>query len=250
MNQKPSIVIVSSSSTKPKSIIRLLTHNAHIQEDENVSDKITHPWKIDTKYYEAEVNLVGITESYLRTPEFNENVEALIIHMDSNKESGLEDLRKWEDLENDCDPEVKLLLSNYCNNETKITHGRATEWCLKHGYELIELYPTISTDDDSEDEIIQEKTGVDRVIEALGTHVWPNLIMKDKEKVTSKKAEELESLAADDGLDEFADLFQRLHVMKESISSMPMQQRKQCAEEMVTAFWKAIGGDEEELADL
>lgn len=245
MNQIPSIVVVSSSSTKPKSLIRLITGNNTDDELEE-NDCISKKWKIDTKYYNAEVNFIGITETYTRTEEFNDNVEALIIHMDSNKSTGLEDLKKWDSLENDCNPEVKLLVSNYFAVESKITQNKATEWCLKRGYELIELYPNKTTSEKTE-EIIAEKTGVDRIVEALQAHVWPNLIMKGENTTTRNAKDEL---VADDGIDEFADLFQQLHTMKDSIQSMPMQQRRQCAEQMVTAFWRAIGGEEDEIADL
>lgn len=46
---------------------------------------------------------------------------------------------------------------------------------------------------------------------------------------------------------EFSELFSQLHIMKERVSNLPHDQRKECAEQVVLAFWKAIGGDEEEL---
>lgn len=255
MNHTPSIVVVSSSSTKPKSLIRLITDNTEDEQEEN--NRISKQWKIDTKYYSAEVQFIGITKDYHRTEEFNENVEALIIHMDSNKTTGLEDLKDWESLENECNPEVKLLVSNYFTAQTKVTHSKAIEWCIKKGFELIELYPLNKIKTDKSEQIIQEKTGVERIIEALQVHMWPNLVMKEndtgklnsnrnKKDDISAKAE----LVPEDGLDEFTDLFQQLHTMKDSLKSLSMHQRRQCAEKMVTAFWKAIGGDEDEIADL
>lgn len=255
MSQIPSIVVVSSSSTKPKSLIRLITGNNSADDELEEGDTFSKKWAIDTKYYNAEVNLIGIVENYKRTEAFSDSVEALIIHMDSNKSTGLEDLKKWESLESDYNPEVKLLVSNYFTVETKITHNKAIEWCLNHGYELIELYPSKTVATDKSEHIIAEKTGVERIVEALQAHVWPNLVMKDENvgkcsvsRCNQEKKCTKEEL--DDGLDEFADLFQQLHTMKDSIQSMPMQQRRQCAEQMVTAFWKAIGGDEDEIADL
>lgn len=257
MDQTPSIVVVSSSSTKPKSLIRLITDN-NTDDEQEENNKISKKWLINTKYYNAEVKLIGITEDYKRTVEFNENVEALIIHMDSNKSSGLEVLKKWENLESDCNPEVKLLVSNYFTADTKITHNKATEWCIKRGYELIELYPTKTAATDESEQIIKEKTGVERIVEALQAHMWSNLVMKDertgKLHINRSKKENrcssADNVVEDDGLDEFTDLFQQLHTMKDSMQSMPMNQRRQCAEQMVTAFWKAIGGDDDEIADL
>lgn len=257
MCTKPNVVIVSSSNTKPKSLIKLMTATTTLPNEAEDSEKVCKSWIIDTKYYTAEVNLVGITENYVRTQEFNDNVEALIIHMDSNKKTGLEDLKVWESIENNCEPDVKLLISNYCNNETKVTRDKAIEWCLKRGYELIELYPAKSPINDTEDDIIKEKVGVERIVEALQAHVWSNLVMKKKEnenvKVhpkTKQNQDSLDSFLTDEGVDDFADLFQQLHDMKDSIQSMPIAQRHQCAEQMVTAFWRAIGGDEEEIVDL
>lgn len=265
MDDLPSIVVVSSSNTKPKSIIKLITRESPVEK----SGVFVQPWEIDTKYYSATVNLIGIQESYNRNEDFNNQVEALIVHMDSNKLTGLEDLKPWEKLENDCDPEIKLLIANYCNDETKIKKQDATTWCLKRGYEFIELYPSdMQNIQNSEEDIIPEKFGVNRVIEALQAHTWSNLIMKNQNTTKQKKAEcseEARNEATTDvsnnsklvnlpeellGEDDFTELFSHLHMMKDSLQSLPMQQRKQCAEQMVTAFWKAIGGDEEELLDL
>lgn len=242
----PGIVIVSSSNTKPKSLIKLITKQAITNDDENDPHKITHLWQIDTKYYTAQVNIHGITEGYVRTEEFNNSIEALIIHMDSNKETGLEDLEKWKIIENDCQPDVKILLSNYCTFDTKITKTRAIQWCIKRGFELIELYPNKSKNKAYKDEIMDDKIGVARIVEVLQTHVWSNLIMKDNKPAQNMGNSDISC----DENDDFTELFNQLHIMKESIQSMPLQERKQCAEQVVTAFWKAIGGDEEEIADI
>lgn len=258
-SERPSVVIVSSSNTKPKSLIKLITKDTDLNDDPNEINKISHPWKINTKYYTALVTLHGINLEYKRSAEFNQSVEALIIHMDSNKESGLNDLEKWKIIEDECKPDVKLLICNYCSN-TKITKAKATEWCIKRGYELIELYPQELPVKD-EDEIIEEKYGIDRIIEVLQTHVWSNLEMKDKSTKSREelvKNEESNNVGNnendidnfEEGSDDFTELFAQLQMMKESVQSMPLQERKQCAEQLVTAFWKAIGGDDEEIEDI
>lgn len=61
---------------------------------------------LDTKYYSAIVNLIGVTESFEYSEDFLNQIEALIIHMDSNKSSGLDDLKQWEKLDTDSDPEA------------------------------------------------------------------------------------------------------------------------------------------------
>ncbi|KAL1505605.1 hypothetical protein ABEB36_005133 [Hypothenemus hampei] len=256
MDSMPSIVVVSSSSTKPKSIIKLITKE---NPSEEPCGLVKQQWTIDTKYYTASVNLLGIDETYQRHDVFNNKVEALLIHMDANKCSGLEDLQKWEQLEADCDPEIKLLLSNYCNDQTKITKNDAIMWCLKRGYEFIELYPSDeqNIEESTEENIILEKFGVDRIIEALQAHPWANLVMKNKNSAQRPPKIELNSSVSGNsnlpdellGDDDFTELFSKLHMMKESLNYLPFSERSQCAEQLVTAFWKAIGGDEEELLE-
>ncbi|CAH1106375.1 unnamed protein product [Psylliodes chrysocephalus] len=255
MNNQPGIVIVSCSKTRPKSLIKLITKTQQIDENDLTPGLIMHPWNIDTKYYTAKVSLLGIETDVAMDKDVISSIEAVIIHMDSNNKTGLEDLKKWDFLDNDYNVDVKLLLANYCNDNTKVTKGQALEWCLKRGFEFIELYPT--TEKPGEDDIIPEKYGVDRVIEALHSHTWSNLVMKSKKnsnssntKVTTKENVDTKNPLSSEHIDDFTDLFSQLQTMKDSLQGMPMNQRKQCAEQMVTAFWKAIGGEEEELLDL
>lgn len=58
----------------------------------------------------------------------------------------------------------------------------------------------------------------------------------------------LEELFNDEATD-FCDLFSQLPMMKERASSMPSEQRKKFAEDVVLAYWKAIGGDKDEILD-
>lgn len=266
MAEIPSIIIVSSSNTKPKSLIKLITKQTDIKNDSESKGIIKQPWIIDTKYYTTNVLLVGLENQLNRTDEFDNTTEALIIHMDTNKDSGLDDLSKWESFETYCNLDIKLLICNYCTDETKITRNQALEWCLKRGFEFVELYSCVNTLDEKEDDF-KEKTGVERIIEALQSHTWSNLVMKNKkkskhnlstdkicDKMSTSILESSDSLLEDsfgtDIADDFTELFSQLHMMKDSIQNMPMIQRKQCAEQMVSAFWKAIGGEEEELLDM
>jgi hypothetical protein len=55
------------------------------------------------------------------------------------------------------------------------------EWCIAHGFELVELSPEEpeEEDEDLEDDF-PESLGMKRVIEALKAHLWPNLVLKRK----------------------------------------------------------------------
>lgn len=52
----------------------------------------------------------------------------------------------------------------------------ALEWCHVHKFELIDMGPLESID--LAEEMEQEKHGIERIIEALHTHSWPNRILK------------------------------------------------------------------------
>ncbi|KAJ9584212.1 hypothetical protein L9F63_021447, partial [Diploptera punctata] len=58
-----------------------------------------------------------------------------------------------------------------------------------------------------------------------------------------------ELLGDSGGVAGFSSLFEQLHNMKERVQGLPSDQRKACAEQVVMAFWRAIGGDEDELEE-
>ena len=50
--------------------------------------------------------------------------------------------------------------------------------------------------------------------------------------------------------DNFEQLFQNLSVMKSKAANLSPTGRKAYAEKMAMAFWRSVGGDEAEIADL
>ena len=51
----------------------------------------------------------------------------------------------------------------------------AQQWCIRHGFELIELDPLEKPDPDDE---FPETLGFERIKQALHAHSWPNLQLK------------------------------------------------------------------------
>lgn len=47
-------------------------------------------------------------------------------------------------------------------------------WCLYNKFELVELERTGDSDSDTEG----NKYGIERIIEALHAHTWPNIVLK------------------------------------------------------------------------
>ncbi|XP_046366789.2 alpha- and gamma-adaptin-binding protein p34-like [Haliotis rufescens] len=61
----------------------------------------------------------------------------------------------------------------------------------------------------------------------------------------------LASLGNEDaGEESFEEMFEKLRVMKEKAEGMPLDQRKAYAEKIAVSFWKAIGGDDDEIKGL
>lgn len=262
MDEKPSIVVVSCSNVEPETIINLLSTCTKINKSEESSS--LYSWTIDTKYYTADVNIRTIKPD-VNNEELEDCVEAIVIHFDSNRETGLDDLTKWKSFVENHQPDIKILIADALNTDTKISKRKAIGWCLENGFELIELNPGQTEDDSSsEEEIIKETKGVERVIEALQTHMWSNLVMKSKVNQYSSNCDSespnlagnssvdtmLDNLMLDDEQLEFDELFQRLHMVKESVQSLSVRERRHCAEQVVAAFWRALGGDEDEIENI
>lgn len=102
-----------------------------------------------------------------------------------------------------------------------------------------------SQDDDS---TIFAATGQKRVVEALQTCPWTNMKMvgDDEEKPEADD----DRLNDTDVEEDFEGLFEKFADFKETASRLPESERKAYAEKVVLQFWKAMGGDEDEIAGL
>ncbi|XP_052619483.1 alpha- and gamma-adaptin-binding protein p34 isoform X3 [Peromyscus californicus insignis] len=127
-----------------------------------------YPWTIDNKYYSAEVNLCVVPSRFLVTAEIAGSVQALVVYFDSTQKSGLDSVSSWLPLAEAWLPEVMILVCDrVC--EAGINRQKAQEWCIKHGFELVELNP----------EELPEEDGVKRIVQALNANVWSNVVMKN-----------------------------------------------------------------------
>ncbi|XP_045305291.1 alpha- and gamma-adaptin-binding protein p34 isoform X3 [Leopardus geoffroyi] len=66
-----------------------------------------------------------------------------------------------------------LVCDRVCENG--VNRQKAQEWCIKHGFELVELSPEELPEEDDD---FPESTGVKRIIQALNANVWSNVVMK------------------------------------------------------------------------
>ncbi|NXN22070.1 AAGAB protein, partial [Nycticryphes semicollaris] len=62
-------------------------------------------------------------------------------------ESGLDNVSEWLPLTEEWLPEVMILVCNRVS-ENGVNRQKAQEWCIKHGFELVELSPEELPDED------------------------------------------------------------------------------------------------------
>ncbi|XP_045141723.1 alpha- and gamma-adaptin-binding protein p34, partial [Echinops telfairi] len=133
-----------------------------------------YPWTIDNKYYSADINLCVVPNKFLVTAEIAESVQAFVVYFDSTQKSGLDSVSSWLPLAEAWFPEVMILVcERVC--EHGVNRQKAQEWCIKHGFELVELSPEEVPEEDDD---FPESTGVQRIVQALNANVWSNVVMK------------------------------------------------------------------------
>ncbi|KAK0164810.1 hypothetical protein PV328_003384 [Microctonus aethiopoides] len=232
-------------------------------------------WDIDNKYYSAQVMIYAIDNLEIPLEINIDRIEAVVLHY-TPKEKELLILDEYLPLiQSLTDADVFLLACEAFPDANN--RDNTLEWCHVHKFELIDMGPLESID--LAEEMEQEKHGIERIIEALHTHSWPNRILKglpngristSNESDVTKIEDQLESirlgssrsgtehLLMDSVLDgimgeenaDFGELFSQLIAMKEHAASLSPSSRRTAAEQLVTAFWKSLGGDSSEIADL
>ncbi|XP_055292086.1 alpha- and gamma-adaptin-binding protein p34 isoform X5 [Moschus berezovskii] len=268
----PCALVTSCSSTF--SADRLVQH---ILGTEDVVVEVTandavrfYPWTIDNKYYSADINLCVVPNKFLITAEIAESVQAFVVYFDSTQKSGLDSVSSWLPLAESWLPEVMILVCDRVS-ENGVNRQKAQEWCIKHGFELVELSPEELPEEDDD---FPESTGVKRIVQALNANVWSNVVMKNErnqglnllssltganhsigsaETCHSEPcvpaAERTESLLDHRGAaSNTADL--QADSIADKAATLPHEQRKMHAEKVAKAFWMAIGGDRDEIEGL
>ncbi|XP_062922235.1 alpha- and gamma-adaptin-binding protein p34 isoform X2 [Mobula hypostoma] len=133
-----------------------------------------YPWTIDNKYYTATVQLCVVSDKFKVTKEIADLVEAFVIYFDSTTSSGLDEVSTWLPLTQEWSPEVLILVCDRVS-DNGVSRQAAQQWCIQHGFELVELNPEELPDEEDD---FPESTGVTRIIQALNANVWSNVEMK------------------------------------------------------------------------
>ncbi|XP_069722784.1 alpha- and gamma-adaptin-binding protein p34 [Phaenicophaeus curvirostris] len=157
-------------------LVRRITGKDDITVGAITTGKVTfYPWTIDNKYYSADIHLCVVPNTFLVTEDIAESVQAFVVYFDSTMKSGLDSVAEWLPLTEEWLPEVMILVCNRVS-ENGVNRQKAQEWCIKHGFELVELNPEELPDEDDD---FPESTGVKRIVQALNANVWSNVVMKN-----------------------------------------------------------------------
>ncbi|XP_066052747.1 alpha- and gamma-adaptin-binding protein p34 isoform X1 [Chamaea fasciata] len=159
----------------PEELVKRITGRDDLTVGAITSGRVNfYPWTIDNKYYSADIHLCVVPNTFHVTGEIAEAVQAFIVYFDSTTKTGLEGVSEWLPLTEEWLPEVLILVCDRVS-DNGVNRQKAQEWCIKHGFELVELSPEELPDEDDD---FPESTGVKRIVQALNANVWSNVVMK------------------------------------------------------------------------
>ncbi|KAL6445043.1 hypothetical protein ACFW04_002159 [Cataglyphis niger] len=258
----PQVLIVSTKKGKAKEI----AENIGAEQLSEENDIMDYQWNIDNKYYTSQLLIRTIENISYELPV--QGIKALIIYHDTQANNADQELEYLASLTQSLLTTAEVFLFS-CSAITDILlRDKVLNWCLHNKFELVELDQT----GDSESDVEGNKYGIERIIEALHAHTWPDIVFKTTANVSETlKVNEIEEqfenirltrdpserLCMQDMLNgimgnenaDFGDLFGQFMAMKEHAASLPTNERRVVAEQVVTAFWKAMGGDLLEIED-
>ncbi|CAH1736644.1 hypothetical protein AGLY_004844 [Aphis glycines] len=267
ISELPCVYIHSCCDDDPLKIIKLIRNEENIEICKNEENISSNRWTIDCKYYTADINLCTSTSLKKLSDQFVHDINAIIILCNIDYSNIMETMNECLPLVEKSQAEVLILLSeknidsDVSNNATHIF-----EWCRKNHFELIVL-------EEIADEM--DTTGIERVRQALYAHHWPNLKAKcqitnpstksiiEDSVINSQLSGGLSDLKMDTeqeaelDSDLFTEMFEgdfnffktidKVRKLKEQISAMPDEERKDAAEKTLTECWKAFFGDDVDL---
>ena len=244
-----------------------------------------HPWKIENKYYCADVKLT-VVANHEEKPDWLTKKEleitAIVIVFDQ-VQSSFEEAKEWLPVVEAQDASVLLLVGSksqqpFTNDEdvkdtscqfsldASALTSEVLKFSIEHAFEFVDLNEEVDSEDDFPDTV-----GFARIVQALQATEWPSLQMKgqtttalESEPMADKEKDVPEAdfntlhdafdgvmeVADLDGEPSFDKLFSQMKLMKDKAESLPHSERKAYAEQVAVAFWKAMGGDDDEIEGL
>ncbi|KAK6179780.1 hypothetical protein SNE40_012062 [Patella caerulea] len=185
----PCALFASCSEYNPSNFIKKILNVNELPASSTVAENVdAFPWKIDTKYYTATINLCTTDTRTIGDETFAESVQAFIVHFNNKEKSGLKVVDSWLPYLDQLEAQIKMLVCDTATDTHAVCRIATQKWCIEHEFEMVELEPEETSD--SEDDFA-ETTGIKRIIQALHAHTWPNLCMKENPDVQSPYIKQL-----------------------------------------------------------
>ncbi|XP_048270008.1 uncharacterized protein LOC126926557 isoform X2 [Bombus affinis] len=209
----PRILIISTEKGKANEIAA----NIGGEKLSNQDHFEYHLWDIQNKYYKTQV-LICVTENPSEDISIDD-VEALIVHHNPQAEDADQNLKKWSSLiASLAEAEVLLFSCNFITDTIIRNKGKPLN-------------------------VGEQNPDMDEVEEQ-----FENIELSQDSTETLPIENMLDGIMGEENVD-FGELFSQLRAMKEHAALLPTNQRRIAAEQLVTAFWKAMGGDPSEMED-
>ncbi|ORX44151.1 hypothetical protein BCR36DRAFT_335009 [Piromyces finnis] len=260
---KNKIFVLGREENQPFIVVKEILKKTNSKEDIN---KDTHcvPWKINNKYYKANVQFwidsakpeESNEETKKHWKEIGNVIDAFIFVFDKYKPESFEDIKKWNDIISEFDINVRLCVGKASNNKSETDKNKLEKfyddienWTLDNDFEYIDFENNEATE--------EGKNGVERIIEALETNMWENAVMKkgneddednDEDEKLMKEVEDLRNrlFSKFDDDDGFDNLITNLKNLKDFGQSLPDEARRDLAAKVALSFEMQFGLDDED----
>nr|XP_053630678.1 alpha- and gamma-adaptin-binding protein p34-like isoform X4 [Cherax quadricarinatus] len=259
MDSHPSLVIVNTHDQNVTDIVKGILEVECVPEPTLSTSGIQcWHWELENKYYTASVQIAAVSHPQQCLPWIHKHGEALLVYCDSTQRDVLERLNELIEIIGDFEPEVQLLVCEACTSEQ--TNDSAALSRIKdcHGSRLTAVLQSVGSMEDKNNDIVHEADEMmySRLSElalndGASEHVSAGSRLQDSEE----QDDDLDSLVVPTHLEEcldgedgdFESLFSNFEHLKRTAATLPPDQRRDYAEKVAVAFWRAIGGDDDEV---
>ena len=241
-----------------------------------VSNEVSFLVTLDNKYYTADIKFLLYPTS-INTSNIDEIIkilptaQALVVVIDSSDSSWSLLQELWgEKISQECNADVQLVCVYGDSIQSNSDHPNFL-WTVNEHFEFISM--SEQTDIDNDESFLKEKFGIARMLEALQTHVWSTIKMKDNSphkpviptkepqmngdntQNTQKSEDKIDSLL--DGMslaselngdecESFEKLLGKLMAMREKAATLEGEEKRDFAEKVVNLFMNALPETEDD----
>jgi len=155
-------------------------------------------YTVDNKYYSADIPIGWCLD--LSHMVGDSRWPAIVFVVDIDTMSFFDEMVSWWESASNDTVEIPLVVAwGLCRDTHASFIDQVMEWCIDHGFELIEIH---HDDDDTIPSGQDREMGMGRLEDALQAHAWPHASMKRQQGVVPCNAPHLDDFDNDDDDDD------------------------------------------------